>query len=144
MIKFWEPNREYFKHKEEILNAIDSCLSRGEMILGFGEEIGKFERRFADYVGMKHGIMVGGGTHALYTAYRAHGIGPGDEVITTSHTFVATIDQIHALGATPILVDIAKNGLIDVDLIEDAITSRTKAIVPVHLEGKICDMKAMR
>jgi dTDP-4-amino-4,6-dideoxygalactose transaminase len=90
---------------------------------------------------MKHGIMVGGGTHALYTAYKAHGIGEGDEVITTSHTFIATIDQIHALGATPILIDIGEDGLINPDLIEGAITFKTKAIVPVHLEGKNCDMK---
>lgn len=140
-IKFWTPSREYFKYKTEFDNAIQGCLSRGELVLGYGEEIVKFEKSFADFIGVKHAIMCGGGTHALKLAYKALGIGPGDEVITTSHTFIATIDQIVDCGATPILVDIDPvTGLIDPAEIEKAITPKTKAIVPVHLEGKVCDM----
>ncbi len=142
-VKFWQPAREYKKYKREIDEAMQGCLERGELVLGFGEEIPRFEKSFADYIGVKHAIMCGSGTQALCLAYAAIGIGPGDEVITTSHTFVATIDQIKKLGATPVLVDIGDDGLIDPMLIEKAITPRTKAIVPVHLEGKVCDMHSI-
>lgn len=140
-IKFWEASRDYLAHKEEIDSAIQRVLTNGELILGFSPDITEFETRFAELVGMKHAIMTGGGTHSLYLAYRAHGIGPEDEVICPSHTFIATIDQLVALGATPILVDIGYDGLIDPEEILKAITPKTKAIIPVHLEGKVCDME---
>lgn len=139
-IPFWQPSREYFKYKGEIDAAIQNVLSKGELVLGFSPDIDKFESDFAKFVGVKHAIMCGGGTHALLLAYKALGIGPGDEVITVSHTFIATIDQIKLLGATPVLVDIGEDGLMDPKEVEKAITPRTKAIVPVHLEGKVCDM----
>lgn len=140
-VKFWEPQREYLLYKEEIDNAIQGVLSSGKLILGHSPEIEKFEESFAKFVGKRHAIMVGAGTHALYLAYRALGIGSGDEVITVSHTFIATIDQIVAVGATPVLVDInPETGLIDPSEIAKAITPRTKAIVPVHLEGKVADV----
>lgn len=140
-VPFWEPAREYRNQKSEIDSAIDSCLERGELVLGFGEEINKFEKAFADFIGVKHAIMSGSGTQSLCLAYSALDIKPGDEVITTSHTFIATIDQIVKLGAKPVLVDIGEDGLIDPDKIERAITEKTVAIVPVHLEGKVCDME---
>lgn len=139
-VKFWQPAREYRKHKEEIDAAIHGCLDRGELVLGFGTQITDFEKNFAEFIGTKYAVMCGSGTQALCLAYASLGIGPGDEVITTSHTFIATIDQIVKLGATPVLVDIGEDGLIDPDLVEKAITPKTKAIVPVHLEGKVCDM----
>lgn len=142
-INFWEASRDYLAHKEEIDQAIQRVLSKGELILGFSPDITEFETKFAEFVGAKHAIMTGGGTHALYLAYKALGIGQGDEVICPSHTFIATIDQIVALGATPILVDIGDDGLIDPEEIKKAITPRTKAIVPVHLEGKVCDMDSI-
>lgn len=142
-VKFWQPSREYAKYRAEIISAITGCLERGELVLGFGEEIEKFERSFADFIGVKHAVMCGSGTQALCLAYASLGIGPGEEVITTSHTFIATIDQIVKLGAKPVIVDIGPDGLIDPVLVEKAITEKTKAIVPVHLEGKICDMEAI-
>ena len=141
-IPFWAPAREYAKYGDEWIAAVRGCLSRGEMILGFGEEIADFERSFAKMVGSKYCVMTGSGTHSLFLAYKACGIGPGDEVITTAHTFVATINQIVACGARPVLVDINDEGLLDPEGVEKAMTPRTKAIVPVHLEGKVCDMKA--
>jgi dTDP-4-amino-4,6-dideoxygalactose transaminase len=146
-IPFWKPSREYKKFKPEIDAAINGCLERGEYTLGYyndgGEEIGKFERDFAKWLGVKRCVLTGSGTQSLMLAYRAAGIGAGDEVITVSHTFIATIDQIVAVGAKPILVDIGEDGLMDVSKIEAAITEKTKAIVPVHLEGKICDMRGI-
>lgn len=141
-IPFWQPAREYSKYKTEIDEAIQRVLSKGEMILGFSPDITKFEEDFAKLIGTKHAIMCGSGTQALYLAYRALGIGAGDEVITTSHTFIATIDQIVALGAKPVLVDIGEDGLIDPVEVEKAITSKTKAIVPVHLEGKVAKIQS--
>lgn len=139
-IKFWNPAQNYKSIKREIDKAIKDVLESGQLVLGYGKSIEEFETKFAKFIGVKHAVMCGAGTQALYLAYRALGIGQGDEVITTSHTFIATIDQIVALGAKPILVDIGDDGLIDPKEIEKAITKKTKAIVPVHLEGKICDM----
>lgn len=139
-IPFWQPAREYNKYKQEFDEAIQKILSNGELVLGYGQDIPKFEYDFAKFCGVKHAVMCGAGTQALYLAYRGCGIKRGDEVITTSHTFIATIDQIVALGAKPILVDIGDDGLIDPVEIEKAITKKTKAIVPVHLEGKVCKM----
>lgn len=135
----------YTQNKDEILGALDRVFSNGELCLGdYGKDMVELEKWFAEFIGVKHAIMVGSGTQALYLAYKALGIGPGDEVITTAHTFSATFDQIIALGATPILVDIgSETGLIDPKEIEKAITPKTKAIVPVHLEGKVCDMDAI-
>lgn len=144
MIKFWPADQQYLQHGDEILLAIDRVLSKGELVLGdYGKDITEFENWFAEYTGVKHAIMVGAGTQALYTAYKALGIGQGDEVITVGHTFSATFDQIVALGATPVLVDIGEDGLIDPIAVEKAITSKTKAIVPVHLEGKIANIWAI-
>lgn len=142
-VSFWDPRREYEKHRTEILEAVDNCLSRGELVLGYGEEITKFEKAFAERLGVKRAVMCGSGTHALRLAYDSIGLKEGDEVITTSHTFIATINQIARTGAKPVLVDIGEDGLIDPALIEGAITERTKAIVPVHLEGKVCDMPTL-
>ena len=128
----------YTQDKEEILGALDRVFLTGELCLGnYGKDIKEFENWFAEFIGVKHAIMTGSGTQALYLAYKALGIGPGDEVITVAHTFSATFDQIVALGATPVLVDIDDNGLIDFNEVEKAITDKTKVIVPVHLEGKV-------
>ena len=134
----------YTNNKLEILDALDRVFSRGALMIGdYGKDVKELEQWFAGFVSVKHAIMCGSGTQALYLAYRALGIGPGDEVITVAHTFSATFDQIVAVGATPILVDIDETGLIDPKEVEKAITQKTKAIVPVHLEGKVCDMSAI-
>lgn len=139
-VPFWDPKLEYNKYKTEINEAVLDVLASGNYIAGYGVYCDKFEEEFANFLGVGYAVMSGSGTQSLLLAYKALGIGPGDEVITVSHTFVATIDQIVAVGATPVLIDINKRGLMDTDLIECSITPRTKAIVPVHLEGKMCDM----
>ena len=142
-VKFWNPALTYQKLKPEIDAAIQDVLSSGNLICGYGGYVEKFEKEFADYIGVKHCVMTGAGTHALYLVYKALGLGPGDEVITTSMTFIATIDQIVAVGAIPVLVDTGDDGLIDPEEVKKVRTSQTKAIVPVHLEGKLCHTSAL-
>lgn len=131
--------RFYKKHKKELLSAFDKCMSNGDLILR--EEVSKLEDNMAKYTGTKYGIGVGSGTDALFLSLKALGIKEGDEVITVAHTFIATIQAIHWCGATPILIDVGTNELMDANLIEQAITPNTKAIIPVHFHGKVCDME---
>jgi dTDP-4-amino-4,6-dideoxygalactose transaminase len=128
--------------RQEISAAVEKAIDDGQYILG--DQVAVFEQSFADFCGGRHGIGLGNGTEALHLALRALGIGPGDEVITAANTFVATALAIAYVGATPVLVDVDPDDyLIDVELIEQAITSRTKAIVPVHLYGQPVDMPAI-
>jgi dTDP-4-amino-4,6-dideoxygalactose transaminase len=121
-------------------------LESGRYILG--REVASFEKEFADYLGIPHAIGVASGTDALHLALRACGAGPGDSVITVSHTAVASAAAIDLCGATPVFVDIAPNSFtMDPDCLEDAIRgykgNRLKAIVPVHLYGHPADMSAI-
>lgn len=126
-------------HWDEFNAAFQRVMRSGQFILGPEEKA--FEAEVAAYLGVKHAIGLNSGTDALYIALRALGIGPGDEVITTPFTFFATAEAISHVGATPVFVDIEEDSFnIDPDLIEPAITSRTKAIIPVHLFGRPCDM----
>jgi dTDP-4-amino-4,6-dideoxygalactose transaminase len=124
----------------------DACiraLRRGDYVLG--EDVTTFEQEWAAYCGVRHAIGVDSGTTALELALRAMGIGPGDEVITAANTFVATAFAISQVGATPVLVDIdPATQLIDPARIPYAITSRTAAIMPVHLYGQPADMDAIQ
>jgi dTDP-4-amino-4,6-dideoxygalactose transaminase len=114
-------------------------------ILTTGETVGRFERRFADYLGCRHGLGVTSCTGALHLSLLALGIGPWDEVITTPMTFIATATAVLEAGATPVFVDVEpETGLLDVSRIESVLTPRTRAIVPVHLYGQMCDMAAIR
>lgn len=114
-------------------------------ILTTGEYAGRFERRFAEYLGRKHVLAVSSCTGALHLSLLALEIGPGDEVITTPMTFIATATAILEAGAQPVFVDVEPDtGNLDAALVEAAITSRTKAIMPVHLYGLMCDMRALR
>src|SRR5712691_543744 len=114
-------------------------------ILTTGEWVARFERRFADYLNARHAIALTSCTGALHLSLIALGIGPGDEVITTPMTFIATATAIMEAGARPVFVDVEPDtGNLDVARVEAAITSRTKAILPVHLYGQMCDMKAVR
>ena len=105
-----------------------------------GSKVDEFEIQFADYIGAKYAVAVNSGTAALHCAYLALGLKKGDEVITTPFTFRATISMIEAVGAIPVFVDIKDDFNIDEKLIEDAITKKTKAIVPVHLFGLPCNI----
>jgi dTDP-4-amino-4,6-dideoxygalactose transaminase len=141
-IPWASPAAQYRAHQAEIKAAIARVLDSGFFVLG--EEVEAFERAFAAYCGVGHGIGVASGTDALELAMRALGIGPGDEVITVSHTAVATAAAVLACGATPVLVDIEEaHYTIDPSKIEATITPRTKAIVPVHLYGQAADMDAV-
>jgi len=104
MILCGDPRAQYLAHKAEIDEAVARVLDRGWYILG--EEVKAFEAEFAAYIGVSHGIGVGSGTEALHLTLAACGIGPGDEVITVSHTAVATVAAIEMAGAQPVLVDI--------------------------------------
>ncbi|MEW6685261.1 MAG: DegT/DnrJ/EryC1/StrS family aminotransferase [Candidatus Edwardsbacteria bacterium] len=135
-VRFFDYPVQFAIHKDKYLDIIEHTLSKGAYILG--EELKEFEDNFAKFVGAKYAIGVGNCTDAILLSLYAGGIGSGDEVISVSHTFVATIEVIKFLGATPILVDITDDHNMDVNLVRAAITSRTKAIVPVHLNGTIC------
>jgi len=132
---------QYQDLKQEIDSAIQDVLSRGDLILR--EDIEQFEKNIADFLGVKYVISLNSGTDALIFAMKAAGIGPGDEVITVSHTFVASIASIIHCGATPILIEAKEDFTMDMDKVEEAITSRTKAILPVHLNGRMCDMERL-
>jgi len=128
----------YRSMEAEIDAAIKGVLNGGDYILR--EHLRRFEENLAAYVGVRHAVGVNSGTDAIMLSLRAAGIGPGDEVITVAHTFVATVAAIVHLGGTPVLVDITDDFNMDVDLVEAAITPRTQAIVPVYLNGRLCDM----
>jgi dTDP-4-amino-4,6-dideoxygalactose transaminase len=139
MILCANPRMQYLSRKEEIDEAVMRVLNRGRYILG--DEVNAFETEFAVYLGVKHGIGVGSGTEGLRLALTACGIGPGDEVITVSHTAVATVAAVEQTGAMPVLVDIEPDlYTIDPRQIAAAITSKTKAIIPVHLYGQPVDL----
>lgn len=140
MIPFIDLKREYAEIEEEITQAIQRVLKSGWFILG--EAVEKFEEEFSKYIGAKYGIGVNSGSDALFLALKALGIGNGDEVITVSHTFISTVDAIVRNGAIPVFVDIDPyTYCIDVTKIEERITNRTKAILPVHLYGHPAEMK---
>jgi len=130
---------QYLPLKDELLAAIGDALEGMRLFLG--ENVVAFEQEFAQYCGATDAVGVGSGTEALHLALLACGVGSGDEVITASHTFIATVEAICLTGATPVLVDIdPETYTMDVGQIEDKITPRTRAIVPVHLYGQPADM----
>src|SRR5512140_431897 len=130
---------QYLKIKPDIDNAIHRVLDSGQFILG--KEVGEFECQVAEYLRVRFAAGCASGTDALQIAMMALGIGPGDEVITTPFTFVATAETIAILGAKPVYVDIdPRTYNLDPALIEKAVTPRTKAIIPVHLYGQPADM----
>jgi dTDP-4-amino-4,6-dideoxygalactose transaminase len=142
MIPWASPCAQYLAHKEAIEAAIDRVLASGNYVLG--EEVDRFERAFAAYCGVEHAIGVGNGTDALILALRALGVGQDDEVVTVSHTALATVAAILATGATPVLVDVdPANYTIDPARIEEVIGPRTTAIVVVHLYGRPVDLDAV-
>lgn len=126
----------------EEAEAVCRVLAAGQ--LAQGEQVAAFERRFAEICRVREAVAVSSGTAALHLALVAHGIGPGDEVITTSFSFAATANVILLTGATPVFVDIEPDTYtLDPSLVRAAITPRTRAVMPVHLYGHPCDMKRL-
>jgi dTDP-4-amino-4,6-dideoxygalactose transaminase len=139
MIPFLDLKAQYAGIKAELDEAVLKVLGSGRYILG--EEVAAFEREFAAYCGARHAIAVNTGTSALHLSLLAEGVGPGDEVITVPFTFVATVSAICYTGARAVFVDIDPVTFnMDLTKLEAAISSRTKAIVPVHLYGQMADM----
>lgn len=131
--------KQYEAISEQANNKVCEVLTSAQYIMG--ENVKGFEKEFSEYIGVRHSISVGNGTDALVIALEALGIGEGDEVITTPFTFFATAEGISAVGATPIFVDVRLDTFnIDTTKIEEKITSKTKAIMPVHIFGQSADM----
>lgn len=139
MIPMVDLKLQYNNLKEEIDAKVIDALGKTQFILG--PNVQEFEKEVAQHLGVKHALSCASGTDALHLALLAAGITEGDEVITTAFTFIATAEAIRYVGATPVYVDIKADTLnIDADLIEAAITDKTKAIIPVHLFGQPADM----
>jgi len=137
-VPFVDPREHYRSLKPEIDAAITDCLTKGDLIAR--EQLRSFEANLAKFVGTKYAVGLNSGYHALALSLLAAGVGPGHEVITVAHTFVATVSAIVHAGATPVLVDVRDDHNMDMDQVERAITPHTKAILPVHLNGRLCDM----
>ncbi|MBC8123671.1 MAG: DegT/DnrJ/EryC1/StrS family aminotransferase [Gemmatimonadaceae bacterium] len=142
MIPILDLKAQYQALAGPLQEAVQEAMASGHYILG--PRVRELEAQIASYCGTTHAIGLNSGTDALYLALRALGIGPGDEVITTPFTFIATTEAIGAVGATPVFVDI--NPLtfnLDVTQVENKITARTRALLPVHLYGQPCDMEPL-
>jgi dTDP-4-amino-4,6-dideoxygalactose transaminase len=134
---------QYATIRDEVRRAIDEVLE--SMQLTIGPNVRAFDKEWAEYCGTEHSIGVGSGTDALQLAIRACGVSSGDEVITVSHTFFATVEAIVYANARPILVDVEERSmLMDLSSVASRITARTKAIIPVHLYGRTVDLKPLR
>jgi dTDP-4-amino-4,6-dideoxygalactose transaminase len=137
-VRFVEPAKLYRMLKEELDAAYFAVMEKGDLI--DRQQLKSFEQNLAKFAGTKYAVGTNSGYDALHLSLRAAGVGAGDEVIVPAHTFVASCSAIVNVGATPVLVDVCSDFNIDVDKMEEAITSRTKAIMPVHLSGWMADM----
>ena len=143
MIPILDLTQQYEEIREETEKEVLKVLSSGRYILG--ENVKKLEDAFAKYCGVEKAVGVASGTDALHVALRALDIGPGDEVITVSFTFIATVEAISYVGATPVFADINPETFnLDITELEKKITPRTKAIIPVHLYGQPVDMDTVK
>lgn len=139
MIPFLDLKGQYKEIKPQVDAAVARVIESAQFVLG--PEVAAFEERFAAYCGVRHCVALNSGTSALHLALLAAGVGPGDEVITVSMTFVATTAAILYCGAKPVFVDVDPDTwTMDPNLLKAAITPRTKAILPVHLHGLMADM----
>lgn len=137
-VPFIDPKEHYRRLKSEIDFAITDTLAKGDLVLR--QQLRDFEQHLAEFVGTKYAVGVNSCYHALHFSLLAAGAGPGDEVITVAHTFVATVSAIVHTGATPVLIDVREDYNMDPAALEAAITGRTKAVIPVHLNGRVCEM----
>lgn len=140
-VPFVDPRANYRKLRDEIDAAYFDVMSKGDLI--DRGHLKSFEENLAKFVGTKYAVGLNSGYDALHMSLRAGGIGPGDEVIVPAHTFVATCSAVVNVGATPVLVDVGLDFNIDVNKIEEAITEKTRGIIPVHLNGRMADMAAV-
>lgn len=138
-VPFVDPREHYRRLKPEIDAAIVGCLSQGDLISR--RQLAEFEAHLAQFVGTRFAVGVNSGYHALALSLLAAGIGPGDEVITVAHTFVATVSAIIHAGARPVLVDVGPDHNMDPEALARAVTPKTRAVLPVHLNGRVCDMR---
>ena len=137
-IPFFNYPALFFKHEQEFMQILGDTLARGAYIMQ--KDLTEFEEGLAKYLGVKHVVGTADGTMALIMGLKAAGIGEGDEVIVPSHTFVASAASIHHVGAVPVLADCGRDHLIDPAKVESLITTKTRAIMPVHLNGRAADM----
>ena len=137
-VPFVDPRQNYKMIEKEIDAAYKEVMSKGDLIMR--DHLRVFEENLARFVGTKYAVGLNSGYDALHISMLAAGISPGDEVIVPAHTFVATASAVVNAGGTPVLVDVGKDYNINVENIEEAITPRTKAILPVHLNGRVCEM----
>ncbi|WP_138896924.1 DegT/DnrJ/EryC1/StrS family aminotransferase [Streptomyces chryseus] len=139
----WDYLAEYQNERADLLDAVETVFGSGQLVLG--PSVDGFEKEFADYHGLRHCVGVDNGTNAVKLGLQALGVGPGDEVITVSNTAAPTVVAIDGAGATPVFVDVrADDYLMDTDQVAEAITPRTKALLPVHLYGQCVDMGPLR
>ena len=137
-VRFWEPGKEFLRIEDEVMSTMRSVLANGDLIMR--QQMLDFEQHLASFVGTADAVGVSNCTDGLRLLLEAVGIGKGDEVITVSHTFMATMAVIHQVGATPVLVDVGDDHNMDVAKLEAALTPRTKAIIPVDLNGRMVRM----
>ena len=141
-IPFFRYPHIFSQQRDDILAAMIKVMERGSFILQ--DELKEFERQIAVFAGAKYAIGMANGTDTLFLALKAAGIGPSDEVILASHTYIATAAAVHFAGGTPILVDCGPDHLIDPAAVAAAVTPRTKAIMPTQLNGRTCDMDRLQ
>lgn len=141
-IPFFDYRRAFLRTEEEFVSIFRDVLHRGAFILQ--KDLAEFEQHLAEFLGVKYVFGVGNGTDALIIALRAAGIRPGDEVLFPSHTMVASAAAIVFAGGVPVPVDIGPDHMMDPSDLERAITPRTRAIMPVQLNGRTCDMDAIQ
>jgi len=141
-IPFFNYQALFRKNEKEIMDTLHEVMSRGAYILQ--KDLKDFEQNLADFLDIKYAIGVADGTNALILALRAAGIGNEDEVILCSHTYIATAAAVHFVGAIPVLVECGGDHMINPDSIEQAITSKTKALMPTQLNGRTCDMDELQ
>ena len=140
-VPFFNYPSHFTRDEDAYIETMRDVGRRGAFILQ--RDLDEFEKRLAGYLGVKHALGVANGTDGLILALRAAGIGPGDEVIFCSHTYVATAASIHFVGAVPVPVELGPDHMIDPEAVEAAVTSRTRAIMPTQLNGRTCDMDAL-
>lgn len=140
-VPFFDYRHLFLSDERELTAIFRDVGQRGAFILQ--EDLVRFERNLAAYLGVKHALGVGNATDGLLLALRAAGVGPGEEVIFCSHTMVATASAIHFAGATPVPVECGDDHLINPQAVEDAVTPRTRAILPTQLNGRTADMRAL-